>query len=326
MHAVTEFVTAGRQWRKNAMNLDLFDAFRAVMQTGTISAAGDVLGRSQPAVSRMLDRLEYELGIKLFDRRKGRIIPTAEAHLLLDEVDRAFTSLGSLNDFAKRLHSGEVRRLSFAVLPALGTTFMADILARFYTHHPNVRVAMHVSMSTSVEHSVATRQVDFGLAETPFTRTSFETQLFIDSEYLAILPPGHPLAEKSVLGPTDLANENIVGWSPIVAVRRRFDDVMYGQSAITTPAIETNFSSSIFELVKRGLGIGIIDPFTAYANLSSDLVLRRFSPRLAFRIAVMKPIDAEPHPLADDFLKIATLERDRILGAVFHNGGEDRKL
>lgn len=75
------------------MNLDLFKAFRAVMEAGTITAAGDLLGRSQPAVSRMLDRLEYELGLRLFERRKGRIIPTAEAHLLLDEVDQAFGSL-----------------------------------------------------------------------------------------------------------------------------------------------------------------------------------------------------------------------------------------
>ena len=71
------------------MNLIHFSAFRAVMLTGTVSGAAELIGRSQPAVSRLLDKLELELGVTLFERRKGLITPTSTAHLLLDEVDRA---------------------------------------------------------------------------------------------------------------------------------------------------------------------------------------------------------------------------------------------
>lgn len=287
------------------------------MEAGTITAAGDLLGRSQPAVSRMLDRLEYELGLRLFERRKGRIIPTAEAHLLLDEVDRAFASLGSLSDFAKRLNSGEPRKLSFAVLPTLGTTFMADVLSSFCRKHPAARVSMLVSMSTSVEHAVATQQVDFGLAETPFQRTSFGTKIFIDSEYVAVLPYDHLARDRPQLTPEDLSTTNFIAWSPFVAIRRRIDDVMLADHTLPTPVVETNFSSSICELVKRGLGVAIVDPFTAFASRSPEILIRRFVPKLAFRIELMMPNNAKPHPLMGEFLAFAAHEKDRILDKLF---------
>ena len=65
------------------MNLLYFSAFRAVMLTGTVSAAAELLGRSQPAVSRLLDKLEAELGVTLFERRRGLVTPTSVARLLL---------------------------------------------------------------------------------------------------------------------------------------------------------------------------------------------------------------------------------------------------
>ena len=53
----------------------VYEAFQVVMRTGTISGAAEVLGRSQPAVSRMTDKLESSVGVKLFERRKGRVVP-----------------------------------------------------------------------------------------------------------------------------------------------------------------------------------------------------------------------------------------------------------
>lgn len=65
------------------MEMNQFEAFRAVMLIGTVSGAAEMLGRSQSAVSRLLSRLEYETGVQLFERRKGMIAPTAQAYTLL---------------------------------------------------------------------------------------------------------------------------------------------------------------------------------------------------------------------------------------------------
>lgn len=147
------------------MNLLYFAAFRAVMLTGTVSAAAELLGRSQPAVSRLLDKLEEELGVTLFERRRGRVTPTSAAHLLVDEIERAFVSLDPLKSFAARVAEGESSRVATAVMPALGITFVPRLLSRFRREWPNTQVLLNVRLSAKIEEWAAAQQIDFGLAE-----------------------------------------------------------------------------------------------------------------------------------------------------------------
>lgn len=91
-------------------------AFRAVMLSGTVSGAAEALGRTQPAVSRLLDSLEDQLQLTLFDRRRGLITPTAHAHMLFDEFERTWASFGSLTNFADRLADGTVGKLTVGAM------------------------------------------------------------------------------------------------------------------------------------------------------------------------------------------------------------------
>src|SRR5690606_18748124 len=127
----------------------------------------------QPAVSRLLDKLENELGVSLFERRRGQVTPTAVAHLLLDEIARAFVSLEALNNFAARLADGEGGEVNLAVMPALGITFVPHLLSHFRTRWPKTKVVLNVRLSAKIEEWAAAQQIDFGLAETPFKRSGF---------------------------------------------------------------------------------------------------------------------------------------------------------
>src|SRR5690348_6043070 len=155
-----------------------FAAFRAVMLTGTVSAAADLLGRSQPAVSRLLVKLEEELGVTLLERRRGRVTPTSVAHLLIDEIERAYVSLESLRSFATRIAEGESSRVATAMMPALGVSFVPQLLAAFRKEWPQTKVLLNVWLSVKIEEWAASQQIDFGLAETPLRRSGFSTEMF----------------------------------------------------------------------------------------------------------------------------------------------------
>lgn len=298
------------------MNLALLEAFRVTMQTGTISAAADALGRSQPAVSRMLDRLETELGIKLFDRRKGRVVPTHQAHALVDEIERTFVSLSSLGDFARRLRDGEEAALSIAALPALGLDFMPEVIARFRALRPNAGVILNVRMSVSVEAWVATQQVDLGFAETPFKRSGFETRIFADTRYVAAIPAGHPLAEREVVQPNDLRGESLISWSATVSARRMLDDILQGAGVGVRARYESTMSLTMCSMVRRGLGIALVDPFSAWTQRDRALVFRPFRPALPCRFALLVPEMRQPIEVTQDFLGCAEEERDRVLAQI----------
>jgi len=295
------------------LNPAIYEAFQVVMRTGTISGAADILGRSQPAVSRMIDKLEDSVGVKLFERRKGRVFPTHAAHLLLEEVERLFVSLSSLDDFSRRLEEGREASVGVASLPALGLDFMPEVIARFAKERPQARVILNVRMSVSVEKWVSTQQVDFGFAETPFQLTGFNTRIFADTSYVVALPAGHPLSGKEEIRPADLRGERMVGWTTFVSARRSFDDIMQGAGIVARQLVESTMSAPMCNMVKRGLGLAVVDPFTAWAHKDPKIVFRPFSPRIACRFALLQPDTRVPSTLASEVIGHAEALRDEVL-------------
>src|SRR5689334_4895291 len=101
------------------LNLRQIEAFRAVIETGTVSRAAERLSISQPAVTKLIQNLEHGTGLQLFQRTPGRVSPTTEAMLLFDEVERIFKGLSGLQNFVgeiRTLHHGHLR---VGVMPAL---------------------------------------------------------------------------------------------------------------------------------------------------------------------------------------------------------------
>ena len=96
------------------------EAFRAVFQTGSMTAAGALIGVTQPAISRLIRDLEGEIGWSLFDRSAGKLIPTPDAVALFREVQRSYHGLDRVADAAAQLgrrREGELR-IAASVAPS----------------------------------------------------------------------------------------------------------------------------------------------------------------------------------------------------------------
>ncbi|EKF41468.1 transcriptional regulator, LysR family protein [Nitratireductor indicus C115] len=298
---------------KHTLNLLHYAAFRAVILTGTVSGAAELLGRSQPAVSRLLDKLEYELGVSLFDRRRGQVTPTPAANLLLDEIERAYLSLESLSNFASRLASWEGGEISIAVMPALGISYVPQLLAEFRKDWPKTKVTLNVRMSMKIEEWAAAQAIDFGLAETPFRRSGFRTEVFSNTPYIAAVPKDHPLADRTRLGPADLRQGPFISWTSFVSARHLLDQALLSSSVKVDAAYETTFSISAYEMVRQGIGIAIIDPYTAAEQQDPSVKLIPFEPKIPFNVALIRPETRIANPAADALLELMAAKRDKLL-------------
>lgn len=283
------------------------------MLTGTVSAAAELLGRSQPAVSRLLDKLEAELGVMLFERRRGLVTPTSAAQLLLDEIERAYVSLDSLKSFATRVAEGENSRVATAVMPALGITFVPQLLATFREQWPHTRILLSVRLSTKIEEWAAAQQIDFGLAETPFKRSGFRTELFSDTPYIAAVPRNHPLADKSRIGPSDLAGTPLISWASFTSAGQLISQAFRSSGVNLDAAYETNVSATAYEMVKQGVGAALIDPYTALKLYDERVQLIPFAPTIPFNVALLRPESRPANRAVDALLDLMATERDRLL-------------
>src|SRR5258706_8645511 len=122
------------------MDIRLLEAFRAVVDFGSVTHGGASLGVTQPAVSAQIARLESELGFSLFTRAGNRLRPTADAIAFRAEVDRTLDRIDDLGRAAEHIRQGQVGSLMVASHPMAGVSLLPPVIAVFARQRPNVRV------------------------------------------------------------------------------------------------------------------------------------------------------------------------------------------
>ena len=131
------------------MNLKHIEAFRAVMVSGSMTAAARTLFTSQPNVSRLISQLERETGLQLFQRSGVRLIPTSDGTAFFREVERAFVGLQGLANAAAQIRNLGSGRLRIAAIPSAGMTLVPHAIKRFVALFPEVTVSLHVNTSAT---------------------------------------------------------------------------------------------------------------------------------------------------------------------------------
>src|ERR1051325_4396964 len=109
------------------MDIRLLEAFRAVLEQGSVTQAAAVLGVTQPAVSAQLTRLESELGFALFERSGKRLRPTSEAIAFRGEVDRTLDHMEELDRAVAEIRVGLVGSVTVAAHPMAGLTLLPPV-------------------------------------------------------------------------------------------------------------------------------------------------------------------------------------------------------
>lgn len=297
------------------MNIIHYSAFRAIMLTGTVKGAAEIINKSQSTVSRLLDGLEYDLNLKLFTRRKGLITPTPEAYMLLEQVEKVYSSLESLKAFSRNLANGDSGIVTIGSMPALGTQFIPTSLKAIKECDTTSRYIVNVAMSPQVEEWAAFQKIDFGFAEYPFSRTGFRSEVFSEAPYMAAVPIEHPLSRKQFLQPNDLTDIPFISWTNYLSASTFFEQILINSGVEIEPAYQTSLSITAFEMVKLGLGAALIDPFTASVNKDhSSVKIMPFYPKIPFKVALLIP-DTRPQSAASRLaIKIITSNRDKIIG------------
>ena len=113
------------------MRLRHIEVFHAIMRTGSLSKAAELLCVSQPAVSKVLAHAERSAGLTLFNRVHGRLQPTREAELLFSETQKLQANLDSIRDLARNLALQPEGHLRIGCLPSLGLSLIPPAVEAF---------------------------------------------------------------------------------------------------------------------------------------------------------------------------------------------------
>lgn len=232
--------------------------FVAVAESGHFTRAAERLGMSQSSLSAALGKLEKMLGTRLFDRHTRACQPTEAGTALLPAARRLVADwdqlLGSAHDFAVFARG----RIDIAAPNAQCALLLPPLIRTFRETHPGVRVVLHDVPEHEVHALVRSGAADLGIATQTDARTDLVvTPLFTD-QFVAVLPPGHPLRTKRSLEWSQLARESIIGYLPGNPVRRLLDDKLAERGIALDYAFEIALPWTTVGLAREGLGIAVV--------------------------------------------------------------------
>ncbi len=270
------------------LNSRLLECFHATMAVGTVTGAAEILNTSQPAVSRSLKQLEDAVKMSLFNRSGNRVVPTREAYLLYEEVDKSFRSIRRIGRAAEEIRNLRQGRIHIACAPAYSQGLLVSAVTAFNTDRPGVQTVVSTRQTPTISELVASQQCDIGLAAYAVEPEGTEHQLFTDAPEICVLPADHPLIEKSEISPQDLHQQKFVALGHNDPYAQRLNRILETLEVTPITVIEVHNSIMAAEAVAQGVGISVINPFSALSFKHRPVVFRRFTEDLPFMSTLLR--------------------------------------
>jgi LysR family hydrogen peroxide-inducible transcriptional activator len=279
----------------------------AVARAGNFSRAAEHCHVSQPSLSQQVQKLEDELGERLFDRMRREVKATAhgEAFLrhavrILEEVDAAKREAADARDLLR----GTV---AVGVLPTIAPYLLPGVMAVFTGAFPGVEVVVQEDTTARLVRLAHAYEIDFALASLPIQDGRLEVRELFSEELLLALPPGHPLTRKRAVSMADLDGERLI----VMKEGHCLGDQVLGFCDRGDARIHISFRSAQIEtiqaLVGAGLGLSLIPAMAARGPRGGAPEYRSLrSPRPERRIVAAWPRQRPPARAASELLKLVS--------------------
>lgn len=264
------------------------EAFRSVMIAGSITGASKALHISQPSVSRLIADLERSVGFSLFERKHGRIYPTAEAVDFFDEVERSFQGLDRLMRYARNIADLRDMHLTISGMPALSIHMIPMVIQRFLATYPTAKITVEARSSERVVDWIAAQRADVGFVARPYDVPGVACCLEMTLDCVLILPAAHPLAQRERVPISALKGDKIINLTN-AGVRADIRRKLAKAGINDAEYIESTLSSVVLKLVELGLGVGLIEPLSAIAMLNDRIVMRALEESIPFHFGMVVP-------------------------------------
>ncbi len=285
----------------DALSLDQFAVFAAVVDEGSFAAAARRMNRAQSAITYAIQRLEDQTGVLLFDRSAYRPALTEAGRNLLPRIRRILSDVDDYRLHARQMAMGVEDELRLAAHPHTPANFLSGVLREFRSAYPSVRIIASLQPRNSAIESLQQGKTDLAVL---FAFTSFGEgfrQLPCTTvELVAVASPEHPLAQpKGPLGPELLRDNMQIAIHDSLTADEERTVRGFGMDSADTWRV-MNFEI-MHNLLLGGLGWGVVPLSRVAEDLAVGrlvtLQIDRWKPRKGALIAPLFVVQMTDRPL-----------------------------
>lgn len=236
-------------------NLRQLSAYVAVAKAASFTAAAAQLRVSQSTLSRAVADLERVLGVRLLERDTRNVQLTAAGLETLRVAEQIVSAHESGMKELRRYLLGESGVVAVAILPSVAAVLLPRLISAFRRQRPRVTVRIMDGLERAVLGKVLSGDADFAITTVGGRQDRLEHRPLIRDRFHAVLPEGHPLAERDEVTWEDLAAEPFLAVGAESSVRRLTDAAFAQAGTGATLAAEASNVATVGGLVAAGLGV-----------------------------------------------------------------------
>ena len=239
------------------MDLRRLRYFAEIAETENFSRAAVRLHRSQPALSRCMQELEGELGLKLFERVGRRVALTSNGRALLGRVRLLLNDVDGLVEQARLLAAGKSSILRVGGAANFIERALPEVLRRYRTSWPQVEVMLEPEGGSALLAALERGEIDIAL--TRYAQSAFlDAQLAFPLYVLAAVRRGHRLARQKSVTIHDLEKERVLVAPASVTSRRLFESACLESQIRPRIALESHELNALVALAEADQGVAVI--------------------------------------------------------------------
>lgn len=287
------------------MDIHQLETFLAVVEEGSFSGAAKALGRTQPAVSQVIGRLEDELGQRLFERPARRGGMTDAGKALVEYAQRLITVREQARVALEDVRALRTGRLAIAA-NELTCLYLLPVLDQFRRLYPGVSVTVQRSLASRVPASVLDYAVDLGVTTYRPAEPGLRAIVVYRDQLVFVVPPSHPLARRTEVSITMLGSESFVAHHVASPFRDRVVDAFRTHRVTLQMPVEMPTIDAIKRFVALGHGVALLPGISVEDELRRGDLVRVPVPELALErpLRLVLRREGEPSHAVRAFLSV----------------------
>jgi DNA-binding transcriptional LysR family regulator len=301
------------------MDLRQLEAFAAVMSAGSITGAARLLGRSQPALTRLIQELEETLGFSVLHRSGPRVTPTEQGLRFHQEVEPVIAWLRHLRERAATIAQDRPRSLEISAIASFAAGMLPAALARLGEVALPDQVHIRAALAEQVVQSVATHVAEIGVTSLPVDHPALEIHWIGEAPCVAAVRADDPLAAVETIPLSAIAGRRLITMANPFRWRRRVDGAFERAGLRPAAILDANTSATALMAARAGLGVAILEPVIAYGMPLDGVAIRRLDAPISFFWAVVTPYGRPLTPPVEGLVgALEDLARETLPGFVKH--------
>lgn len=270
------------------MNLRQMEVFRAVMLSGGVNSAAELLHVSPPAISKVLAQAAKESGLLLFERVKGRLIPTPEAHQLHAEIDQLWRGVEKVRDTTRELSTGAQATLRLVCSASLAPYLVSSAVARLYERFPRLQCRVQVVAPDIINQTLLDRSNHLGIALAPHDNPNLATVRSYQCGLACVMRSDHRLAKKKLVKPADLAGERVISSPESVPFGQTLKRAFGAEGEKMHRDFECISSTTACWFAQAGVGVAVVDEVAIAGGLLAGLEVRPFQSKEKLPVRIIR--------------------------------------